>query len=817
MTAVPAQTADVRRALPVPLAWTAGACWAGVLAGTALPGSGTVACALAAVVLVATFPLGPRLRSAGLMVVFFAVGVALLQVSLRRVPADDISRLVSAEPALVGLTVGPLESARPLGVRGRGLLAEADVIAIDLGTGDRPASGRVRLRFANAPDGVTDLPGLKVTGLLSRSDRAANPGQADDAWYDAIAGIGAELQIPAAAVITALPGDTLSPGRALRAWREGAKSRLAAGFDPTSENALLLKALLLGDIDPALAPVREDFSRTGTTHHLAVSGTHIAVVGGFVFGLLRAAMLLPIVGSFITPRRALWATALVVIAYGTAVVPSPPVSRSVLLAVLVAVALSAGRRVSMPNILGACCLVLLAIDPRQALLPGFQLTFFVVWSLVTLGPALANFVQEYRDRDFLIADRWRPDTRAARLRRWGWKFASGGAVAVVCWLAAGPVVAHHFGQANPYAALASLLLAPAVFAAIVAGGLKVVLSVFLPFADPLWAWLAGAFARVLRESVGAAAAVPGSSLPLPPLPAWAALLALLLLTLPLWPAMTATRSRRKLAWSLAALATLATPFVPRLLVNPAPGITLTVLALGDARCLVITQPGHGALVIDAGSPTHASDPFRRAISPFLRQADIRQIDTLILTHPGLAHSGAVPSLLRGIPTARVLAHEDLLEGSDTPVQLAAADAGISLEPLAPGSVLRPGALTLDVLPTSGPSGLVLRLTVHGRTLLLPGTTDSAVLRDLLLTAPADLRADVALVPKLQTPSPTLADFLRATEAPYLILPDDDTPTVARRQFLRDHTGPPLLRTSDRGAVTLRITPDGTLTVTTFRP
>jgi predicted membrane metal-binding protein len=40
----------------------------------------------------------------------------------------------------------------------------------------------------------------------------------------------------------------------------------------------LLRALLLGDSDPELRDVQEQFKRTGTSHHLAISGMHIAVL-----------------------------------------------------------------------------------------------------------------------------------------------------------------------------------------------------------------------------------------------------------------------------------------------------------------------------------------------------------------------------------------------------------------------------------------------------------------------------------------------------------------------------------------------------------
>src|SRR5438045_558895 len=121
--------------------------------------------------------------------------------------------------------------------------------------------------------------------------------------------------------IQILASSTPSP---LARLRQFVRAKLAAGFtEKQSLDHALLRALVLGDNDPELRDVQEQFRRTGTSHHLAISGMHVAVLGAVVFGLCRLIRL--------TPRKSAVICGIMVILYGAAALPSPPVVRSVLL------------------------------------------------------------------------------------------------------------------------------------------------------------------------------------------------------------------------------------------------------------------------------------------------------------------------------------------------------------------------------------------------------------------------------------------------------------------------------------------------------
>src|SRR5439155_23225483 len=97
-----------------------------------------------------------------------------------------------------------------------------------------------------------------------------------------------------------------------------------------------------------------------------------------------------------------------------------------------------------------------------------------------------------------------------------WRWLSPMLVAgVVAWVVSMPLIAFHFDQLNLWAVIASLLLAPVVFLALIGGFFKIAMTAMLPFAAPLWATIAGAPIAWMRHAVDLLAMLPGSDVPLP--------------------------------------------------------------------------------------------------------------------------------------------------------------------------------------------------------------------------------------------------------------------------------------------------------------
>lgn len=744
-------------------------------------------------------------RASILAASLFAVGAVWMQVNLYRAPPNSVGHFAPLDEQLVRAELSQVRGLMRVGEgRGRSVTGMADIAAMQVNGEWRSVRGSVRVTMAPDLVPLAERGKVRVLGLMWRSERADNPVDIDQSWLDMVQGVSADLEVLR---VEGEPVSNPTPLRLLEWWRGAALSRLSAGGDGRSEASLLLRALVLGDVSPEISRIRDDFNVTGTTHHLAVSGTHIAVVAMAVWGSLRLLLFATGMTRLITPGRVLVLTLGAVLLYSASVAPSQAVTRSALLCLAVALGLMLGRGVSggsaTANLLGAVGLVMVVLDPRGLLSPGFQLTFFVVWALMVAGPALGRLVALLRDRDLDVADAWRPDTARARWRRWKWRWTHGACIAVTAWLASTPITAHHFSQINPWASLASVLLEPFVAISIVAGVVKMLLSLVLPWGDAVWMALAEIPAGWLRWAVGVLAQIPASRIGAAATPGWlfaASLLALGATVLP-WKH---TRSRVA-AWTVAVVLIVAGPLIVSA-TRPSPqGLELTWLSIGPARCGVL-RLGNETALIDCGNSGRRRSTVEDVLLPYLREVGVRNLNWAIMTGSSDPY----------------LAEIDLLHGSLPPESTYGARSRVSdeakeitqtLRPLAAGEVLRLGNAPVDVLypdrrtddETGGEAdGAVLRFTFGGRVVLVVGEVSEVGMRKLLRD-PIALRADVIVLP-LRHPSPDLERrLLEASGASEVVSMTPREPALPRTWC-----------TADEGAVTIAITPAGQLRVSGWK-
>ncbi|WP_154400651.1 ComEC/Rec2 family competence protein, partial [Bordetella pertussis] len=87
--------------------------------------------------------------------------------------------------------------------------------------------------------------------------------------------------------------------------------------------------------------------------------------------------------------------------------------------------------------------------------------------------------------------------------------------------------------------------------------------------------------------------------------------------------------------------------------------TLTALDVGQGGAVVLETARH-VLLFDTG-PRHgdASDAGERVIAPFLWARGYRHIDTLVVSHADLDHTGGLRSVLAALPVGQAYASFDL--------------------------------------------------------------------------------------------------------------------------------------------------------------
>ncbi len=523
--------------------------------------------------------------------------------------------------------------------------------------------------WAGVPLGAT----VRLTGRLAASTR---PGEPVSALVDATG----------PPVVVAPPGPWWRGAAAVRAsLRDSVAGR------PDAQRALV-PALVVGDdagLDDGLA---EDFRATGLTHLLAVSGTNLTLVVGF---LLIAGRWCGVRGRGHYVVGALGIAGFVLLAR-----TEPSVVRAAAMGSVALLGMGVDGRRRGPRALGLAVVCLLLVDPALAVSAGFALSVVATGGILVLAPGL---------RDALAG--WLP--------RW---LAEAVAVPLAAQLACTPLVAAISGQVSLVAVGANLAAAPMVAPATVlglAGGLVgLVWDAGGRLLGTLAGWCVAWIVAVAERGAGLPTAAVGWGTGAVALTGLTGLVLLLALGLPRLLA-------RPVGGAACCLVLVATVVVrPPLPGWPPEGWVLVACDVGQGDALVLRAgPGSG-VVVDAG-------PEPRLVDGCLDRLGIEQVPLLVLTHPHADHVDGEA----GVRSGREVLVE---EGSGS----------------APyGSTRRIGDLTLQVLwPPPGAlpanpndASVVLLAEVRGVRLLLTGDVEPESQAALDRAWP-DLAADILKVP-----------------------------------------------------------------------
>jgi competence protein ComEC len=638
---------------------------------------------------------GPVATRTGWLLAAAAVaGSALLQVeSVGHTPVQ----VLAAQRAAVHATI--LVRSDPVQGQGR----RAPYVHFRATVLDLTARGRhVRLRapvVVMADRGWAEVRLGSRLRLSGRLDRAAGPD------------LSAVLIARGPPIVVSRPGRLHGGVEHLRAG-----IREAVAGQPPAPRALV-PALVDGDDGGLAEDVAADFRTAGLTHLLAVSGTNLTLIVGFLLVVarwcgVRAHGLLVVgvlgVAGFVLLART-----------------EPSVLRAAVMGSVALVGLGAGGRERGPRALGVAVLVLLLVDPWLSRSPGFALSVCATAGILAFGPP-------WRD----ALDRWLP--------RWA---AEAIAVPLAAQLACTPLVAGISGQVSLVAVAANLVVAWAVGPATVLGLLGGLLAlVWAPLGHVVAApagWCAAWIVAVARTSAGLPVAALAWS------PGWISLGVLTVLCAVLALALGAVLVRRAVVLGCSGLL-LMVLLVPLPSPGwPPPGWVLVACDVGQGDGLVLNAGGGSAVVVDTG-------PDPRLVDRCLDRLGVRAVPLVVVTHFHADHVDGLAGVLKGRRVGRIETSPVAdPEGGARLVRSVAARAGVPVRAVAYGETTQVGSLRWQVLgpvraqyadSDSPPNdaSVVLLVEVRGVRLLLMGDEERPSQADLRRTT-TGLRADVLKV------------------------------------------------------------------------
>jgi len=580
-------------------------------------------------------------------------------------------------------------------------------------------------------------------------------------------------------------------------WRASGRVRAAlrasvAGLPP--DRRVLVPALVDGDdagLDPALA---DDFRTTGLTHLLAVSGTNLTLVVGFV---LVVARWLHVRGRWLYLVGAAGILGFVLLARA-----EPSVLRAAAMGSVALLGMGANGADRGTRALGAATVALLLVDPGLATAVGFGLSVLATAGILLLAPG------------------WR-DALARWLPRW---VAEAVAVPAAAQLACTPLVAAIAGQVSLVAVAANLLAAPAVGPATVLGLTGGLLTLVWPGAGRLVGVAAGWCVAWIVEVAERGAALPTAAVSWGSGPVALTLLTMLCLAIVmLTPRLLGRRSTGLACCGLMVVAVLVRVPTPGW---PPAGWLMVACDVGQGDGLVLnTGIPHTAVVVDAG-------PEPRPMDRCLDGLGIERVPLVVLTHFHADHVNGLPGLFDGRQVGQVWVTrlQDPPEGVSL-VRGATTRAGLQTEPAPYAETRRIGDLTLEPIwplpdsPTVGPgdgstannASVVMLARIRGVRLFLGGDVEPEG-QQRLATALPGLHVDVLKVPHHGSRYQDLPflQSLRARLAVISVGADNDyghpaPETVAGLAA----TGAQVLRTDRDGSVAV-VERDGRLSAVTTR-
>ena len=397
----------------------------------------------------------PRTALAGLFILATIIGVRRSQ-SVLSVPSA-VWDMAAGKPTvtLAGYVDGDFSPTANGGqytfkvVRINGLAADDRIVVFGPAT-VRPLYGQV----------------YELTGKLQRPN---SDGDFDYASYLAKNGVHAMMYYPQYSVpLDWWPSGYLSLQLAVVGRLHGVRDAVAqsVGRSVRQPEAAYLAGILVGAQGIVPADIKEMFSRTGTSHILALSGYNITVIIGVLTYLLAP----------LGRRRSFWFALAGIVAFTLAVGATPSVGRAAIMGVLLLAASQMGRPADAGVLVMLSAVVMCWLNPLLLRWDvGFQLSFLALLGIIYIEPLVKPLLE--------------------KMLRWPW-LAAVMATTASASLMVTPLLLYNFGQLAVYTLPVNAIVLPLVPLAMALGFTTAIAGFLVPVLGQVFgqiAWLVATF------------------------------------------------------------------------------------------------------------------------------------------------------------------------------------------------------------------------------------------------------------------------------------------------------------------------------------
>jgi competence protein ComEC len=441
-----------------------------------------------------------------------------------------------------------------------------------------------------------------------------NPHEFDYGGWLHLQGVSAHGEIVSLHSVTEKHGLSWAP---LRAAIQNNADQLFKG-----EHTALAKALLIGYKEELNPETQIQFSRSGLSHIMAVSGLHV----GFIVAPFW--LVIPFLwGNKWGKWLGLFLLTLLLVSYAGVTGFSPSVNRASLMAWLLTYGKLFHKVRNSINLTAVAAVILLLIDPDQLFEVGFQLSFAAVFIILLIMPEAQRVIpKKYRFGK------------------------TGGLITIilvsfVVQLGLFPILIYYFGEFSIAGPIANALVVPLLSFTVPVG---LLLSVLSPIHLPLFQmgimpvtysldWIHG-----VAESIGTmdySYITIENSLTTLFFVWFAAIMVIATIRMP------------ELRWKMVILllASLNIMAIEKIIKSPAnKTMEVTILDVGQGDAAHIVTPNGKHLLVDAGRWSPFANSGERVLIPYFNELGIEKLDAVFLSHPHSDHIGGMPSLIDAI-------------------------------------------------------------------------------------------------------------------------------------------------------------------------
>ncbi|MEA3339029.1 MAG: DNA internalization-related competence protein ComEC/Rec2 [Chloroflexota bacterium] len=566
--------------------------------------------------------------------------------------------------------------------------------------------------------------------------------------------------------------------------------------------AALLTGILLGVETGIPADLMDDFSATGTTHIIAISGFNITIISGIFAGLAE---------RLFDERRAVWVAIAGVMVYTIFVGASAAVLRAALMGILYLWGRHLERPTFAPASLAAAAIGMTAQNPYTLWDVGFLLSFAATVGLVLYTESLEKVFERALTRF----------TSVERAQKIVGLINEALIVTLAAQITTIPIILHYFGRLSIVTLLTNFLILPVQSFIMIWGGVAMLSGlIFLPLGQVV-GWVTWVFLTFTIEVVRLTARAPYASVPVKMGAGMVFAYYALLAALTWWSIQS--KERRSELWAR---------FSSRLQTKALAGATIILLVLvffawrslpdgrlhvvfldvGQGDAIFIQTPSGKQVLVDGGpSETQLLSQLGRHM-PFWD----RTLDVVILTHPDSDHITGLTPVLERYQVDTVIYREmgceseiceywlQLLAAEDATVYQGETglrltlDEGADASRLVEMTVLHPGT---ELLEGANNNSVVTRLAYGQVSVLLPGDIEAEVEQQLAAEG-AGLASTVLKAAHHGSCSSTTHPFLDAVGPEVVVISVGAENRFGHpcAEVLERLDGLPVYRTDEHGAV-----------------